>query len=144
MTRIDLRAGNEVEILAALANRLGDSIGPNLRRAVSSAIFGPNHLEIILPARYDFAKKACERPEVQSRIEDVLGEITGQPVTVRFRLESVSTTTNPAKPIAEPKIKPVVAPEDQLVKEVAEKFGIEGWRVHELASLAADDSSAQE
>lgn len=141
---IQFKTGNEAAILAELSQRLPDTIGANLRRAVSSAIFGPNRLEIVLPTSYDFAKKACERPEVQSRIEDALEQLTGQPVSIRFRLEASSQPTAVSKPVAEPKIKRVDEPEDVLVKEVAEKFGIEGWRVQEIVGADPAESSAQE
>lgn len=141
---IQFRAGNEAAILAELSNRLPDTIGANLRRAVSSAIFGPNHLEIVLSTSYDFAKKACERPEVQARIEDTLETLTGQSVSIRFRLEASAQPAAITNPVAEPKMKRIDDPEDVLVKEVAEKFGIEGWRVQEIAVADPAESSAQE
>ncbi|MFO0917084.1 MAG: hypothetical protein U0872_02075 [Planctomycetaceae bacterium] len=128
-----------------LADRFDDSVGANLRRASRIAILGPNHLEIILPASYDLARKACERPEVQTRIEGALLEITGKTFAVRFRLDSAPPERERERPPnVESRSRRVDEPEDTLVKEVAEKFGIEGWRVQELLQPLITESSTQE
>jgi len=130
--QVEFRAGNEPAILARLVEEFPDQTGSTLRRASRSAIFGPNHLEIVLPASYDMGRRACERPEVQSRIEAALEKVTGQSVKVRFRLEDSSESPAPKPSASEPKTRRVEEPEDQLVKDVAEKFGVQEWRVQEL------------
>lgn len=141
LPQVVFQPGNESKILEILASQLIDSIGANLRRSTRSAISGPNRLEIFLPASYDLARKSCERPEVLSKIEATLLQITGQPVSVRFQLEAPTGAKKAVvKPAAEVKTRRVDEPEDALVKEIAEKFGIEGWRVQELISRAESDS----
>jgi DNA polymerase-3 subunit gamma/tau len=141
---VEFRPGNEAEILAELIQRLDETMGANLRRATRSAICGPNRLEIFLPASYDLARRSCERPEVQSRIEAVLHEVTGQPVGVRFQLDAASDGPSvPARP-SEMRTRRVDDPEDTLVKEVAERFGIQGWRVQEVPNLAAGSAGERE
>jgi hypothetical protein len=139
--QVEFRAGNEGQILLRLAERFADQTGTTLRRAIRGAIFGPNGLEIVLPASYDLARKACERPEVQSQIEAALREITGQPVVVRFRLEEPSTKPGS---VADPKIRRVDIAEDIIVKEVAEKFGVQEWRVQELLIPAVTSTADRE
>jgi DNA polymerase-3 subunit gamma/tau len=145
MKRVEFRPGNEGELLAALVEKMNDAVGTNLRRATRSAISGPNRLEIFLPASYDLALKACERPEVQSRIEAALRELTGQGVSVRFVLDGNNPAPSPpTRPMSEVRTRRVDDPEDILVKEVTEKLGIQGWRVQELPPVAAVNTDERE
>ncbi len=142
---LEFRAGNEAEILRRLADSFDDSVGNNLRRANALAITGPNQLEIILPASYDLARKVCERPEVQTRIEGALRKITGKSLAFRFRLDApASGSVSSPAPHAEVRTRRVDEPEDTLVKEVAEKFGIQGWTVQELLKPVVSETSHQE
>jgi hypothetical protein len=143
-TIIPFRPGNEAALLTEAARRMTDTVGANLRRATRSAIVGPNHLEIYLPAGYDLARKACERPEVQSRIEAALGEITGESVSVRFLLEAEEASRAGPKAGNEARARRVDEAEDALVKEVAEKFGIQSWRVQELLNSSPSGSDDRE
>src|SRR5581483_4201327 len=57
------------ELLSKLTARFNDIVGTYLRQVVSTAIFGPNQLEFSFPAHYDLGRKACEKPEVLTRLE---------------------------------------------------------------------------
>lgn len=134
-------------LLAALQERFPDITGTYLRQVVSTAIIGPNQLEFLFPMSYDIGRRACEKPEVLSRIEATLKELTGEPVRLRFRMTEqaaprpqlvASTNVIPAKH------KTVEDPADPLVAEVGRVFGIETWRVQDLGPVAVETEAADE
>lgn len=108
--------------------------GTHLAKVVSTAISGPNRLDFSFSASYDIGRKACERPEVQARLESLVKELTGQDVRIQFR--TVVTEVPEAKPQpAQPtnsRRRVVESPEDPLVQEVAKTFGIERWLRQEV------------
>jgi DNA polymerase III subunit gamma/tau len=131
---IEFQSGNEVELHRLMLSRLTDMTGTHLAKVVSTAISGPNRLDFSFSASYDIGRKACERPEVQGRLESLVKELTGQDVRIQFR--TVVTEVPEAKPQpAQPtnsRRRVVESPEDPLVQEVAKTFGIERWLRQEV------------
>jgi len=129
------------EVLARLIARFNDITGTYLRQAASSAIIGPNQLEISFPTRYDLGRKACEKPEVVSRLEAALAEITGQPWSLRFRSVASEVSAPMAPPPVNPARRPVIEdPQDPLVREVGKVFGVPAWQMQELGRTVATDA----
>lgn len=134
-------------LLAALQARFADITGTYLRQAHSSAISGPNTLEILFPTRYDLGRRACERPEVLAKLESALRELTGQ--TIRVRLRAIAVDPQPESTEAAPKPtngrrKIIDEPSDPLVAEVGRVFGVEQWSVQEMMKSWAADSGESE
>ncbi len=128
-------------ILAALRERFRDIVGSSLQQS-STAISGPNQLDFLFHPGYDLGRKACQRPEVVSRIESAISELTGQ--SIRVRIGVATDATPPPAPVATP-VAPVSRrtvedPDDPLVQEVARTFGIETWRVQEFAAVAVTET----
>lgn len=131
---IAFEAGNEAELHRLLLTRLTDMTGTHLAKVVSTAISGPNRLDFSFSASYDIGRKACERPEVQSRLESLVKELTGQSVRIQFRTvaaEAPDPKPQPAPPTTSRR-RVVESPEDPLVQEVAKTFGIERWLRQEV------------
>ena len=134
-------------LLAALQDRFSDITGTYLRQAHSSAISGPNALEILFPTRYDLGRRACERPEVLTKLEAALQELTGQPIRLRFRPIAVEAAAEPNRPAANPtanRRRTVEEPSDPLVAEVGRVFGVELWSVQELLKTWSSESADSE
>lgn len=125
------------KILEALQSQFNDITGNHLRQITSSAIFGPNQLEFVFPTSYDISRRACEQPEVLSRIEAAIEELTGLPIRVRFRLCEKSQAASPATtatPLNKTRHRTVETPSDALVAEVGRVFGIESWTRQDLGT----------
>ena len=97
---VDFRAGNEPELLSQVIEKSEDAMRAHLQRA-SLAISGPNHVDLFFAAGYDFAKQYCDRPEIRSRIERLLSQMTGTAVGVTVRIDA-SQPVKPASAIARP------------------------------------------
>jgi hypothetical protein len=130
-------------LLARLIARFHDITGTYLRHVVSTAIFGPNQLEFSFPVEYDLGRKACEKPEVISRIESALLDITGRPVRLRLKSVAGAVVNGPAaaQPTAAPTARraAIEDPDDPLVKEVGRVFGVPAWVVQDLGRTRAGD-----
>lgn len=138
-------------LLAALQEQFSDKemTGIHLRQVASLAIIGPNQLELCFPAQYDFSRKACEKPDVVSRLESAVRDITGCHVQVRCRtLENVSTKKSDgyvAKSVGVPgRARIIEEPQDPLVQEVAKAFKVPSWSVQELGRLQAPSEDGSE
>ncbi|HTN04920.1 DNA polymerase III subunit gamma/tau [Planctellipticum variicoloris] len=131
---IAFQPGLEAELHRLMLSRLTDMTGTHLAKVVSTAISGPNRLDFSFSASYDIGRKACERPEVQARLESLVKELTGQDVRIQFRTvvtEAPEAKPQPAQP-TNSRRKVVESPEDPLVQEVAKTFGIERWLRQEV------------
>ena len=136
--RIAWRPDCGPQLLAALQEAFPDMTGTSLRLVSSTAITGPNLLEFSFPVSYDIHRRACERPEVLSRIESVIKQLTGETIRLKFRLSespAAPPPVSPATPVP-PRAKMVAEPTDPLVAEVGRVFGIEAWRMQELGPIA--------
>ena len=81
---VQFQSGCEEELWAQVLLDVNDASSTHLKNA-SIAISGPNRLEISFPASYHFSKQYCERPEMLGRLERIVAEITGQPVSILIK-----------------------------------------------------------
>lgn len=141
---IDWKPGCEKELHAAVLTRLSDMIGAHLNRVAKTAISGPSQLDFLFPANYDLDRRLCDRPEVVSRLEQIVFELVGKRVRVRFHLtEAVATEPRlVATPMKAPaKSRVVEETEDPYLQEMMTVFGIKCWK---MQSHAADDKAGAE
>ena len=140
---IEWKPGNENDLQSILADRLNDMVGTSVRRAKSLAIIGPNVLEIAIPMNYDVERRTLDRPETVSRLEAIVGELTGESIRIRFR--TAEAVESAAKPVAAPtpstRVQIVDNPEDSFLQEVTEVFGVKSWKVKELIVEASEADS---
>jgi DNA polymerase-3 subunit gamma/tau len=140
---IEWKPGNENDLQSILADRLNDMVGTSVRRAKSLAIIGPNVLEIAIPMNYDVERRTLDRPETVSRLEAIVGELTGESIRIRFR--TAEAVESAAKPVAATtpltRVQIVDNPEDSFLQEVTEVFGVKSWKVKELIVEASEADS---
>lgn len=128
---IDWKPGCEKDLHAAILGRLNDMIGAHLNRVAKTAISGPSQLDFLFPSNYDLDRRLCDRPEVVNRLEQIVFELVGKRVRVRFLLTDAIA--------AEPKV--VAAPvkatvksrlieetDDPYLQEMMTVFGIKSWK----------------
>jgi DNA polymerase-3 subunit gamma/tau len=145
---IEWKPGCEKELHAAIIGRLNDMTGTYLRRVVGTAISGPSQLDFSFPPTYDLDRKACDRPEVVSRLEAIVKELVGQRIRIRFCTSDagpvpIGKTALPV-PAAAPKSRFVELPEDEYLQAVMQVFGTKVWKVEPQMAEAERDSAACE
>lgn len=142
---IEWKEGCGKELQQAIADRLNDMIGTYVRRAIVSAIIGPNSLEFSLPINYDLERKALERPETVLRLAAVIQELVGKPIRIQFRtveaIEPVTKSVPAAAAIQRTQI--ISEPEDPYLQDVTKAFGVKNWLVKEVVTETTDNESAQ-
>ncbi|MCH7687623.1 MAG: DNA polymerase III subunit gamma/tau [Planctomycetes bacterium] len=150
---VPFQSGCEDELWSQVLSNVNDASSTHLRNA-SIAISGPNRLEISFPTSYHFSKQYCERPEMLGRLERLVAEITGQPVSITMTLsepaqieqsqQSESTDlvsgeaggagSDPRKTTAEIATQSVGSQNDPFVKQAEEVFGGTTIKVEEISS----------
>ncbi|MFN0199648.1 MAG: hypothetical protein ACKVT0_23080, partial [Planctomycetaceae bacterium] len=122
-----LKVGMEAEIFSEIIRSTGDMIRTHLQRASSSAIIGPNALEIRFPMSYTLSKQYCERQEIVSQVEKILARRIGKPAQVRFVLvesnETAALTSAKGPKSFEKSKKGNDLPLDDFVKNIQTVFG---------------------
>jgi hypothetical protein len=140
------KAGCEQELRAALLSRLNDMIGTHLNRVTRTAISGPTQLDFYFPANYDLDRRQCDRPEVVKRLEQIIAELVGQQIRVRFLVAEVtvepSLQNTPATENAVARKRFVENPEDPYLQEMMNVFGIQGWKIQHPKSVAEGEPGA--
>lgn len=135
------------QLLQALQAEFADLVGTYLKQVAALAIIGPNQLEFSFPIRYDFGRRACERPEVLSRIEAAILKLTGQSVRVKFCTTDVGTSAPAPAPKKGPavpaRLKTVESPDDPLVALVGQVFGVEAWTRQELGAVTVTGDAGE-
>jgi len=85
--QIDLTDQNKRKFLSQLISVIEDKVKPHLSSSVESAIYGPNQLEILFPAKYDLSRRYCERPETLKLIESTASKVAGRPIQIRIGMD---------------------------------------------------------
>ncbi|MCS6851536.1 MAG: DNA polymerase III subunit gamma/tau [Gemmataceae bacterium] len=85
---LELTAERVSQLWPVVLDEIGPASATDLKKAGLPAISGPNALVLRFPPEYNAAREHCQRPQVVSRIEEVLRKITGQACAVR--IESAS------------------------------------------------------
>jgi DNA polymerase-3 subunit gamma/tau len=133
---IEWKTGCEKELHTAVLGRLTDMTGTHLSRVCRTAISGPTQLDFYFPANYDLDRRQCDRPEVVQRLEQIVSEIVGKRVRVRFQVseavaeEPVKAAAAPAKSSAKSQF--VELPDDPYLQDITNVFGIKIWKVQPL------------
>ena len=141
---IDWKPGCENELHAAVLSRLNDMTGAHLKRVAKTAISGPSQLDFLFPANYDLDRRLCDRPEVVSRLEQIVFELVGKRVRIRFHLTDAVAAELKAAPTSAKvpaKSRVVEETDDPYLQEMMDVFGIKGWK---MQSHAADDKAGAE
>lgn len=93
---VEFRQGNEEGIWSQVVSQITDMLRDHVRAVASTAISGPNQLDLFFPRSYHFSQKYCERPEVRTRLERILQQVTGRSVSVACRIADTSEEEQPA------------------------------------------------
>lgn len=102
---IEVNPDNAKTIYERMLSAVPDKLAEHLKNG-SCATSGPNRLEFVFPNGYLFSKRYCERPEILSKIRELIGKIVGRDVAVGIRLDE---TTTPATPTQHPvRARPIV------------------------------------
>ena len=97
-----LNAENALELFRQAAASLGDMTADSAAQASAAAIRAPNQLAVTFPAKYNFGKTLCERPDRTARLEQALAELVGERVKLEFVLEA-APANGPSNPSALPR-----------------------------------------
>lgn len=130
---LEWKPGCEKELQSLLLSRLNDMTGTHLSRVSRTAISGPTQLDFIFPSNYDFDRKQCDRVEVVSKVEQLIHEIVGTRVRIRFLL-SETRAAEPVRPVAatpaanSPKSRFLEMPDDPFLQQLSDVFGIKIWK----------------
>ena len=81
----ELQPGSEAIFLTQLIERLTGMLKDNVKKAIASAISGPNQLVLGFEKRYDLARQYCERTDNLNRLRDVATQLAGKGVSVSIR-----------------------------------------------------------
>jgi DNA polymerase III subunit gamma/tau len=142
--RIRFASENSAEIWALVVPEINDMLKSHVKSVSSTAISAPNKLELTLPPKYHFGKTYLEKPEAQSRLQKIIGQLTGVEPRITVILGQVEATDQTAATSSgqgggrQPKR--VFKPEDdELVCSVVEVFDAQVVRINEMSGGAGDD-----
>ena len=121
-----LETGREERIWGEVTGQISDLLREHVERVDRVAISGPNRLDLVFPAEYDFHKRFCERPEVMKRLEQLLQDVTGGVVQVRLILEETETAEATTEA---PATEESTVEADPMVEEAQNVFGATVERV---------------
>ncbi len=135
---------NSAEIWALVVPEINDMLKSHVKSVSSTAISAPNKLELTLPPKYHFGKTYLEKPEAQSRLQKIIGQLTGVEPRITVILGQVEATDQSAATSSgqsggrQPKR--VFKPEDdELVCSVVEVFDAQVVRINEMSGGVGDD-----
>ena len=131
-----LESGQEERVWTEVTGRISSLLREHVQRVDRIAISGPNRLDLVFAAEYDFHRRFCERPEVMRQLEELLQDVTGGLVQVRLIQEEREPEVVPEEPTAE---KVEVIETDPMVEEAQNVFGATVQRVVPVNRPAADD-----
>jgi len=130
---VELTAENAAEVWAKALGKMSGMVVEQAKEFDRAAIIGPNHLAISFRSRYALAKSSCERPEMVTRFERALADVTGQSIRVRFTLqeeepgESKPAVEQPRRSSPQQRLVEVV--KHPLIHRAGELFGAQPTRV---------------
>ena len=129
-------SGREAVIWDEVTGRISGLLREHAERVDRVAISGPNRLDLVFAAEYDFHRRFCERPEEMRRLEQLLRDVTGGVVQVRLLVEEpkAEAVSEESAAIEE---KPVAI--DPMVEEAQSIFGASVQRVVPINRPTSDD-----
>ncbi|MBN2024620.1 MAG: DNA polymerase III subunit gamma/tau [Pirellulales bacterium] len=123
------------EVWSRVAAQCPGLVGENAKQFDRVATPAPNRLVVFFKPGYTFQKSACQRPERVAQFQQRLAQVTGQNVTVEFRLDgpepSDAEPTSARPRPANPSQRLLEVAEHPLVRRAGELFGAEPTRVTE-------------
>jgi len=123
-----LESGQEERVWTEVTGRISGLLREHVQRVDRIAISGPNRLDLVFAAEYDFHRRFCERPEVVRQLEELLQDVTGGVVQVRLIQEERKPEPEPA-PEEQSKTNVEVIETDPMVEEAQNVFGATVQRV---------------
>jgi len=131
-----LESGREGLIWDEVTGRISGLLREHVEQVDRIAISGPNRLDLVFAAEYDFHRQFCERPEEMRRLEQLLQDVTGGVVQVRLILEdrNVEDASEDSLVVEE---KPAAT--DPMVEEAQDIFGASVQRVVPVNRPTSDD-----
>ncbi|QDT42669.1 DNA polymerase III subunit tau [Gimesia alba] len=143
---VPFRAGMESLLLTQLVEDAEDTLKGSLKGVESIAISGPKQLDLQFSKSYNFAKQYCERPEMLSRLERSLENVTGERIKIRLTVKEPATSSDnseekPSKPsMAQKRAEQRdLAPEsDVFLQEALSVFNAQSVRVEVLKMQTED------
>lgn len=142
---VEWKDGCGKELQDAIVDRLNDMIGTVVRRVTLTAIIGPNVLEFLLPANYNYERKMLDQAEAINRLESLARELTGRPIQVRFRTtDAIEVAAKAETPQVATRTQIVEEPDDPFIQDVMNTFGVKNWKVKELVVEAASGEAVAE
>ncbi|MCA9039157.1 MAG: DNA polymerase III subunit gamma/tau, partial [Planctomycetaceae bacterium] len=87
--KAELSPGNEESIFTQLIESPEVKGLPQLKSLTGLAISGPNRLDLIYPAKYDFLRQSLSRQETLNLIQKTLSTITGREIRIDFQAKEV-------------------------------------------------------
>jgi len=145
-----LSAAGLDQFWAQVLSQVTDILGNHLKNASSTAIFGPNALEILFPRGYAFSQHYCERAEVKKRLSAILAEIAGHPVDITFRTDpnapesSAPAEARPERRRTAERFKVSTVDGDDFVQKAVTIFGGQIVEVRPLLTKVVAPETADE
>ncbi|WP_437223898.1 DNA polymerase III subunit gamma/tau [Planctomicrobium sp. SH661] len=126
------------EFWNALMAKVPENLGNHLKNASKTAIFGPNHLEILFPRSYSFSKSYCEKSEGFKKLSAVAQELAGRQIDFRVGFDESAPVVKKVSPKEErsrtpERMKTSVVDGDTFVQMAVAIFG---GKVEEVRPLA--------
>ena len=126
---------NADRIWAQVLPEINDMLKSHVKSVSSVAISAPNKLELTLPPKYHFGKTYLEKPEAQSRLQQIVAGLTGvEPriTVVLSDVQPVETVTSAADSGGRQSKRVFKPEEDEFVCSVVEVFSAQVVRIDPL------------
>ncbi|MEZ6046753.1 MAG: DNA polymerase III subunit gamma/tau [Planctomycetaceae bacterium] len=131
---VEFSPGKESEIFSQLVSSEEVKGLHQLKSLTGLAISGPNRLDLIYPAKYDFLRQSLSRQDNMALIQKTLSTITGREIRIDFlpteepageesRESSGSAAPKPKTPALRPVAVELNDVHDEFVKEAVQVFG---------------------
>ncbi|QDU78824.1 DNA polymerase III subunit tau [Polystyrenella longa] len=143
-TVLEVTPGSEPDIFSQLVSAPEVKGLPQLKSLSGLAISGPNRLDLIYPAKYDFLRQSLSRQDSVVLIQETLSRITGQDIRIDFQPSQDTETSGDETAISKaprpkaPALRPVAVDlsniEDEFVKAAVQIFGSTSINVQKMLS----------
>ncbi len=126
-----LSSDNATEIWSRVIASVPGFAADNARQFARVTLASPNRLVVAFRPAYTVAKEFCEQPEQKAKFEEVLADLTGQPVSVEFALlnEEAAGDRGATRPTLPPHQRLLQAAQHPMVRRASELLGARPVRV---------------
>ncbi|MBN1909164.1 MAG: hypothetical protein JW818_05445, partial [Pirellulales bacterium] len=128
---LEFKPENATELWSRVVAQMSGMVVDHAKHFDRVAISAPNRLVVSFKAGYTFSKSVCERPDQVTRFQQLLCELTGQPIAVEFEVVGGDEPANPSgRPrVVTPQQRLMEVAEHPMVRRAGELFGAEPTRV---------------